>query len=138
MEQVHGVRYSVFEEERMLMRHLPVCKTNATTAKQNTRLRKTRNRERQLQGRWVGKHEVANIRDIDGQKVECVGQFKYLGTLITSEGSCTTEIRKRIGVASAQLRKVTKIFDARDINARLKIRLLQALIMSILLYNCEV
>ncbi len=37
--------------------------------------------------------------DIDGQKIEQVSKFKYLGAWITEDGRCKTEIRTRIGMA---------------------------------------
>ena len=56
---------------------------------------------------------------IDGQKVEVVTEFKYLGSMITNDGRCTTEINHRIGRAKAAFYENEKLLTSNaDINMR--------------------
>ena len=77
----------------------------------------------------------SNIR-VNGEKLETVQNFKYLGAIVTDEGSMP-EIRSRIAQTIAALTKVRIILDDNNIDFRSKIRLLRSLAISIFLYSCE-
>ena len=62
--------------------------------------------------------------------------FKYLGAIITDEGSMP-EIRSRIVQTIAALTKLKIIWDDKNINLSSKVRLLRSLVMSIFLYSSE-
>ena len=74
----------------------------------------------------------SNIR-VNGEKLETVQSFKYLGA---DEGPMP-EIRFRIAQTIAALTKLEIIWDDKNIDLSSKIRLLRSLAMSILLYSCE-
>ena len=63
--------------------------------------------------------------------------MKYLGTIVTSDGKCETEIKSRIGQAKAAFQNMSNIFRDRSISQTLKMRLLQCYIEPILTYSCE-
>ena len=77
----------------------------------------------------------SNIR-VNGEKLETVQSFKYLGAIVTEERSMP-EIRSRIAHTIAALTKLKIIWDDKNIDLSSNIRLLRSLIMSILLYSCE-
>ena len=77
----------------------------------------------------------SNIR-VNGEKLETVQSFKYLGAIVTDEGSMP-EIRSRIAQTIAALTKLKIIWNDKNIDLRSKIRLLRSLVMSIFLYSCE-
>ena len=77
----------------------------------------------------------SNIR-VNGKKLETVLSFKYLGAIVTDEGSMP-EIRSRIAQTIAALTKLKIIWDDKNIDLSSKIRLLRSLVMSIFLYSCE-
>ena len=77
----------------------------------------------------------SNIR-VNGKKLETVQSFKYLGAIVTDEGSMP-EIRSRIAQTIAALTKLKIIWDDKNIDLSSKIRLLRSLVMSIFLYSCE-
>ena len=76
-----------------------------------------------------------NIR-VNGEKLDCVNRFKYLGAIIADEGS-KPEILARIAHATAALAKHKIIWNDRNIALSSKIRLMRSLVMSIFLYACE-
>ena len=73
---------------------------------------------------------------VNGEKLVCVNRFKYLGAIITDEGS-KHEILVRIAQATAALAKLKTICNDRNIALSSKIRLVRSLGMSIFLYACE-
>ena len=73
---------------------------------------------------------------VNGQELETVKQFKYLGAIISQEGS-KPEVFARIAQTSAALAKLKPIWRDKNISLTSKIRLLHALVISIFLYACE-
>ena len=74
---------------------------------------------------------------VDGQAVEQIHQFNFLGSLITEEGGCGAEIRRRLAMARSAMTQLSKIWADRGITKATKIRLVQALIFPIATYGCE-
>ena len=77
----------------------------------------------------------SNIR-VNGEKLETIQSFKYLGAIVTDEGSMS-EIHPRIAQTIAALTKLKIIWDNNNIDLSSKIRLLRSLVMSIFSYSCE-
>ena len=73
---------------------------------------------------------------VNGQKLETVTSFKYLGSVITDEGS-KPEILSRIAQTTAALTRLKPIWIDRSISLSSKIRLMLSLVTSIFLYACE-
>ena len=73
---------------------------------------------------------------VNGEKLDCVKRFKYLGAIVTDEGS-KPEILARIAQATAALAKLKTIWNDRNIALSSKIRLMRSLVMSMFLYVCE-
>ncbi|GFO17106.1 endonuclease-reverse transcriptase [Plakobranchus ocellatus] len=73
---------------------------------------------------------------VNGQILERVTKFKYLGSIITDEKS-KPEILPRIAQTTAALTKLKPIWNNKNISISSKIRLLRSLVMSIFLYACE-
>ena len=73
---------------------------------------------------------------VNGQILESVTKFKYLGSIISDEGS-KPEILSRIAQTTAALTKLKPIWNNKNIAISSKIRLLRSLVMSIFLYACE-
>ena len=72
----------------------------------------------------------------NGQKLETVTSFKYLGSVITVEGS-KPEILSRIAQTTAALTRLKPVWDDRNISLSSKILLLRSLVTSIFLFACE-
>ena len=73
---------------------------------------------------------------VNGQKLETVTSFKYLGSVITDEGS-KPEILSRIAQMTAALRRLKPLWNDRIISLSSMIRLMRSLVASIFLYACE-
>jgi hypothetical protein len=78
--------------------------------------------------------EMLSLTDLRGEEIKGANQFRYLGSLIPSENE---EIRKRIATAKYVIRKNRKVFKSKKIQIQTKKTLLQVLVVSTLLYNCE-
>ena len=75
--------------------------------------------------------------NMNGQQLEEVAAFKYLGATLTKDGRSTTEIKVRLAMATSAMAKLTTIWRSRDISFPTKIQLYRSLVLSILLYGCE-
>ena len=73
---------------------------------------------------------------VNGQKLETVTSFKYLGSVITAEGS-KPEIFSRIAQATAALTRLKPVWIDKSISLSSKIRLMRSLVTSIFLYAFE-
>ena len=73
---------------------------------------------------------------VNGQKLKTVTSFKYLGSVITDEGS-KPEILSRITRTTAALTRLKPVWNDRSISLSSKIRLMRSLVTSIFLYACE-
>ena len=77
----------------------------------------------------------SNIR-VNGEKLETVHSFKYLGAIVTDKGSMP-EIRSRMAQTIAALTKLKIIWDDKNIDLSSRIRLLRSLVLPMVLYSCE-
>ena len=73
---------------------------------------------------------------VNGQKLETVTSFKYLGSVITDGGS-KPEILFRIAQTTAALTRLKPVWNDRSISLSSKIRLMRSFVTSIFLYACE-
>ena len=73
---------------------------------------------------------------VNGQKLETVTSFKYLGSVIADESS-KPEILSRIIQATAALKRLKPVWIDKSISLSSKIRLMRSLVTSIFLYVCE-
>lgn len=74
---------------------------------------------------------------LNGQRLEEVENFKYLGSTVTKDGSSTKEIKTRLGIASSARTRLNNIWKSNVISLPIKIKLFKSLVVSILLYGCE-
>ena len=74
---------------------------------------------------------------IDGNEVESVSKFNFLGSLITKEGGSSQEIRHRLAMTHSAMTNLSKILAERGITRTTKVRLVQAFVFPIALYASE-
>lgn len=72
-----------------------------------------------------------------GEMLEVVESFKYLGSLITSNGTSDKEIQTRINAATSCMIRLKTIWKSKDISVKTKIRLYKSLVILVLSYGCE-
>ena len=85
----------------------------------------------------IGADSMQEPLIIDGNEVESVSKFNFLGSLITKEGGCSQEIRNRLAMACSAMTNLSKIGADRGITRTTKVRLVQALVFPIALYTSE-
>ena len=74
---------------------------------------------------------------VDGDRLEKVTEFKYLGSTVTSQNCTEVELQLRIGAASRCSRALNRILKSRSLSRRTEIQVYTAIIRPILLYGCE-
>ena len=74
---------------------------------------------------------------IDGEKMETVTDFIFLGSKITADGECSHEIKRRLLLGRKVMTNLDSIFKTRDITLPIKVRLVKALVFPVVMYGCE-
>ena len=74
---------------------------------------------------------------IDGETVEAVNNFAFLGVSVASDGLCGKEVKRRIALGRAAIGNLTKIFKDRGVTLRTKVMLVKTLVFPIVLYGAE-
>ena len=75
--------------------------------------------------------------EIDGEKVETVSDFIFLGSKITADGDCSHEIKRRLLLGRKLMSNLDSIFKNRDINLPTNVRLVKAMVFPVVMYGCE-
>ena len=74
---------------------------------------------------------------IDGETVEKVTDFIFLGSKITADGDCSHEIKRRLLLGRKVMTNLGSIFKSRDITLPTKVRLVKAMVFPVVMYECE-
>ena len=74
---------------------------------------------------------------IDGETMETVRDFIYLGSKITADGDCNHEIKRRLLLGRKVMTNLDSIFKSRDITLPTKVHLVKAMVFPVVLYGCE-
>ena len=75
--------------------------------------------------------------EIDGETVETVSDFIFLGSKITTDGDCSHEIKRRLLLGRKVMTNLDSIFKSRDITLPTKVRLVKAMVFPVVMYGCE-
>ena len=60
---------------------------------------------------------------VDGQTIEAVNEFIYLGSKLTSNGRCTPDVMRRIGIASSAMNDLSRVWSQKKLSLRTKLRI---------------
>ena len=74
---------------------------------------------------------------IDGETVETVADFIFLGSKITADGDCSHEIKRRLLLGRKVMTNLDSIFKSRDITLSAKVCLIKAMVFPVVMYGCE-
>ena len=74
---------------------------------------------------------------IDGETVETVADFNFLGSKIAADGDCSHEIRKHLLLGRKVMTNIDSILKSRDITLSTKVHLLKAIIFPVVMYGYE-
>ena len=74
---------------------------------------------------------------IDGETVEIVADFIFLGSEITADGDCSHEIKRHLLLGRKVMPNLDSIFKSRDITLSTKVHLVKAIVFPVVMYGCE-
>ena len=74
---------------------------------------------------------------IDGETVETVADFIFLGSKITADGDCSHEIKRRLLLGRKVMTNLDSILRSTDITLSAKVRLVKAMVFPLVMYGCE-
>ena len=75
--------------------------------------------------------------EIDGETVETVSDFIFLGSQITADGDCSHEIKRRLLLGRKVMTNLDNILKSRDITLPTKVHLVKAIVFPVVMYGCE-
>ena len=75
--------------------------------------------------------------EIDGETVETVSDFIFLGSKITADGDCSHEIKRCLLLGRKVMTNLDNIFKSRDITLPTKVHLVKAIVFPVFMYGCE-
>ena len=75
--------------------------------------------------------------EIDGETVETVSHFIFLGSKITADGDFSHEIKRCLLPGRKVMTNLDSIFKSRDITLPTKVRLVKAMVFPVVMYGCE-
>ena len=74
---------------------------------------------------------------IDGETLETVADFIFLGSKITADGDYSNEINRRLLLGSKVMTKLDSILKSKDITLPTKVHLVKAMVFPVVMYGCE-
>ena len=74
---------------------------------------------------------------IDGEKIETVTDFIFLGSKITADDDCSHEIKRRLLLGRKAMTNLGSVLKSRDITLLTKVCLVKAMVFPVIVYGCE-
>ena len=74
---------------------------------------------------------------IDGEKVEAVTDFIFLGSRVTADGNCSHEIKRSWLLGRKAMTNLDNVLKGRDIILPTKVRIVKAMVFPVVMYRCE-
>ena len=74
---------------------------------------------------------------IDGETVEIVADFIFLGSKITADGDCSQEIKRCLLLGRNVMTNLDSILKSRDITLSTKVHLVEAMVFPVVMYGCK-
>ena len=74
---------------------------------------------------------------LDGETMEIVEDFLFLGSKITTDGGCSREIKRHLLLGREVMTNLDSILKSRDITLPTKVRLVEAMVFPVVVYGCE-
>ena len=74
---------------------------------------------------------------IDGETVQTVTHFIFLGSKITADGDCSHEIKRHLLLGRKAMTKLDSILKSRDIILLTKVHIVKAMVFPVVMYGCD-
>ena len=75
---------------------------------------------------------------IEGEKLEAVTEFIFLGSKITADGDCSHEIKRCSLLGRKAMTNLDSILKSRDMTLPIKVRIVKAMVFPVVMYGCEI
>ena len=75
--------------------------------------------------------------EIDGETVQTVSDFIFLGSKITADGDCSHEIKRCLLLGRKAMTNLDSILKSRDITLPTKVCIVKAMVFPVVIYGCE-
>ena len=75
--------------------------------------------------------------EIDGETMETVRDFTFLGSKITADGDCSHEIKRRLLLGRKVMTNLDSVLKSRDITLTTNVHLVKAMVLPVVIYRCE-
>ena len=75
--------------------------------------------------------------EIDGETVETVSDFSFLGSKITADGDCSHEIKRRLLLGRKVMTNLDSICKSKDVTLPTQVRLVKAMVFPVVIYGCK-
>ena len=75
--------------------------------------------------------------EIDGETVETVSDFIFMGSKITADGDCSHEIKRHLLLEGKVMTNLDSTLKSRDITLPTKVHLIKAMVFPVVMYGCE-
>ena len=74
---------------------------------------------------------------IEGEKVEVVTDFLFLGSKITADDDCSPEIRRQLLLGRKAMTNLDSVLESRDLTLPTKVHMVKAMVFPVVTYSCE-
>ena len=74
---------------------------------------------------------------VDGETMETVTDFIFLGSKITADSDCSHEIKRRLLLGRKAMTNLDSVFKIRDISLPTKVLVVRALVFPVVMYGCK-
>ena len=75
--------------------------------------------------------------EIEGEKVETVPDFNFLGSRITADSDCNYKMKRHLLLGREAMTNLDSILKSRDITMLTKVHLVKAVVFPVVMYGCE-
>ena len=75
--------------------------------------------------------------EIDGEPVETVSDFIFLGSKITADGDCSHEMKRRLLLGRKVMTNLDSVLKSRDVTLPTKVHLVKAMVFPAVIYGCK-
>ena len=74
---------------------------------------------------------------IDGEKVETMTDFIFLGSKVTADGECSHELKRHLILGRKDMTNLDSVLKSRDISLPTKVPIVRAMVYPVIMYGCE-
>ena len=130
---INNLRYAddttlMAQSEEELMRLLMKVKEESENAGLKLNIQKTK---------ILGSSSPITSWQVDGETIETVTDFIFLGSKITADGDCSHEIKRCLLFGRKVMTNLYSILKSRDITLLTEVRLVKAMVFPVVMYGCE-